>query len=41
MPIRRRKAFANAAGQGLSVFESKPIDAKAAAELTSLVNVLF
>ncbi len=40
-PIRRRKAFANAAGQGLSVLEFKPVDKKAAAEIESLVSVLF
>src|SRR6185312_728738 len=32
-PLRRRKAFANAAGQGLSVLEIKPQDTKAADEL--------
>ena len=40
-PIRRRKAFANAAGQGLSVLESKPTDRKACDELNALVNALF
>lgn len=40
-PIRRRKAFANAAGQGLSVLEFKPTDAKAAKELNALVKALF
>ncbi len=39
--IRRRKAFANAAGQGLSVLEAKPIDKKAANELMDLVRALF
>ncbi|WP_018289586.1 AAA family ATPase [Verrucomicrobium sp. 3C] len=39
-PIRRRKAFANAAGAGLSVLELKPQDPKATAELTALVNAL-
>ncbi|WP_018289581.1 hypothetical protein [Verrucomicrobium sp. 3C] len=40
-PIRRRKAFANAAGAGLSVLELKPQDPKASAELSALVNALF
>jgi chromosome partitioning protein len=40
-PIRRRKSFANAAGQGLSVLELKPGDKKAKDELNALVNVLF
>lgn len=40
-PIRRRKAFANAAGQGLSVLELKPTDKKAAEELNTLVKALF
>lgn len=40
-PIRRRKAFANAAGQGLSVLELKPSDKKASDELNALVNALF
>ena len=40
-PIRRRKSFANAAGQGLSVLELKPTDKKAAEELKALVNALF
>ena len=40
-PIRRRKAFANAAGQGLSVLESKPADRKACDELNTLVNAFF
>lgn len=40
-PIRRRKAFANAAGQGLSVLERKPADRKACDELNALVNTLF
>ncbi|MDD2676821.1 MAG: AAA family ATPase [Methylacidiphilaceae bacterium] len=40
-PMRRRKAFANAAGAGLSVFEIKPQDPKATAELTALVNAVF
>ena len=40
-PIRRRKSFANAAGQGLSVLELKPTDKKAVEELKALVNALF
>ena len=40
-PIRRRKAFANAAGQGLSVIELKPTDKKAVEEMNSLVSTLF
>lgn len=40
-PIRRRKAFANAAGAGLSVLELKPADKKAIGELNALVSALF
>jgi chromosome partitioning protein len=40
-PLRRRKAFANAAGAGLSVLEIKPQDAKASDELKALVSALF
>lgn len=40
-PIRRRKAFANAAGAGLSVLEMKPVDHKASGELSALIDVLF
>ncbi len=40
-PLRRRKAYANAAGSGLSVLEAKPVDRKAADELQALVNALF
>lgn len=40
-PIRRRKAFANATGAGLSVQEIKPVDRKAVAELDALVKALF
>ncbi|MFP9230900.1 chromosome partitioning protein ParA [Pectobacterium cacticida] len=40
-PIRRRKAFANAAGQGLSVLELKPTDRKASKELNALISALF
>ena len=39
--IRRRKAFANAAGAGLSVLELKPADKKAIDELNALINALF
>lgn len=40
-PLRRRKAFANAAGQGLCVSELRPKDAKADSELTNLIKLLF
>lgn len=40
-PIRRRKSFANAAGQGLSVLELKPSDKKATEELNTLIKILF
>ena len=40
-PLRRRKAFANAAGAGLSVLELKPPDRKAIAELNELVKMVF
>lgn len=40
-PLRRRKAFSNAAGAGLSVLEIKPQDAKASDELKELVSALF
>jgi chromosome partitioning protein len=40
-PIRRRKAFANAAGAGLSVLEMKPSDRKASDELNALLKALF
>jgi chromosome partitioning protein len=40
-PLRRRKAFANAAGAGLCVLELKPQDGKASAELDALIRVLF
>lgn len=39
-PLRRRKSFANAAGQGLSVLELKPADKKAAEELRALLRIL-
>ena len=40
-PLRRRKAFANAAGAGLSVLELRPPDKKAIIELNALMTVLF
>jgi len=40
-PLRRRKAFANASGAGLSVLEYRPKDPKAIAELNVLVKRLF
>lgn len=40
-PLRRRKAFANAASAGQCVLEIKPQDAKASSELNALVNALF
>jgi chromosome partitioning protein len=40
-PLRRRKAFANAAGAGLCVLELKPQDGKASDELNALVSALF
>lgn len=40
-PIRRRKSFANAAGQGLSVLEIRPADKKAIDELNALISALF
>lgn len=39
--IRRRKAFSNAAGQGLAVFELSQKDAKASSELEALVTYVF
>ena len=39
--LRRRKAFANAAGAGLSVLEIVPPDKKAIDELTALVRMVF
>ena len=41
VPLRRRKAFANAAGAGQSVLEIKPQDAKASAEINALISGLF
>lgn len=40
-PIRRRKALANAAGQGMSVLELSPKDGKAVEEITALVHAVF
>ena len=40
-PIRRRKAYANAAGAGLSVLEFKPADKKAVDEINALISRLF
>lgn len=40
-PIRRRKAIANSAGQGMSVLESSPKDPKANDELNALLSKLF
>jgi chromosome partitioning protein len=40
-PLRRRKSYANAAGQGLSVLELKPADKKAVDELSTLISTLF
>ncbi len=40
-PLRRRKAFANAASLGQCVMENKPRDAKACSELDSLMCSLF
>ncbi|WP_234882149.1 chromosome partitioning protein ParA (plasmid) [Xanthomonas citri pv. mangiferaeindicae] len=40
-PIRRRKAFSNAGGAGLSVAELSPRDPKAIAEIEALVSYLF
>ena len=40
-PLRRRKAFANAAGAGLSVLEISPPDRKAISELNALVTMVF
>ncbi len=40
-PIRRRKAFSNAGGSGLSVHEASKKDAKACAEIDALFNAIF
>ena len=40
-PIRRRKAYANAAGYGQSVLEYKPRDPKAVSEFEALFQAIF
>jgi chromosome partitioning protein len=40
-PLRRRKAFANASGLGLSVAEMSPRDLKACSEMDALVGNVF
>jgi chromosome partitioning protein len=40
-PIRRRKAFSNAGGSGMSVTELSPRDPKACTELDTLISSLF
>ena len=40
-PLRRRKAFANAAGFGLSVLEARPVDKQAVGEISALAETLF
>lgn len=40
-PIRRRKAFSNAGGSGLSVLESSSTDRKAVSEVSTLMETLF
>lgn len=39
--IRRRKSYANAIGQGLSVHEIRPLDKKAIQELNDLLMIVF
>jgi chromosome partitioning protein len=39
--MRRRKAFSNAAGQGLCVLELSPKDNKACSELQALLDAVF
>lgn len=39
--IRRRKAFSNASGAGLAVSEMTPRDAKAVAEMSTLIECVF
>lgn len=41
IPIRRRKAFSNAGGAGLSVSELTPRDPKAVSEISALANAVF
>ena len=40
-PLGARKAFSNAAAQGLAVTELKPPDSKASAEILTLFRYLF
>ena len=40
-PIRRRKPIANAAGQGISILEYSPKDAKGIEEMTALISAVF
>jgi chromosome partitioning protein len=40
-PLRRRKSVANALGEGLSVLEYEPVDAKARQELQALYDHIF
>ena len=40
-PIRRRKAFSNASGAGLSVMESTPRDRKAIAEIENIAAYVY
>lgn len=40
-PLHNRKAFADSAGAGKCIFESKPYDHKAIEELKSLITTLF
>ena len=39
--VGRRKAFATAGGAGLSVFELRPKDPKACAELKALADAIY
>lgn len=41
LSLKRRKAFANAAGQGVAVSEIKEKDVKAISEITALYNYIF
>lgn len=40
-PIRRRKAFANAAGRGLSVLEFTPKDPRACQEISTFIELIL
>lgn len=40
-PVRRRKPIANAAGQGISVLEMSPKDAKSIEEISALFHAVF